>query len=418
MNKKKSFYPWIIMVCCFIIQGLSVGLVFNSRGQFLVPVSESLGLKLKDLTIYTLFMGVASFAFMPFAGKLIRKIDVRIATGGSLVLFAVSSIIFSLSKGLTGFFIGGALSGLAMPLGYTLTIPLILDNWFIEKKGLVFGIVSSASGIFAAIANPLLAGIIEKFGWQWGYILQAAIFLVITVPIAVFVLRMHPDDKGLEPYGYDSSKGIIDRGEHSYTGVPAKTAVKSLTFIMITITGIIVGVSATFSQMLQGYIMSLGKSAVFAASMVSISMIGNVFCKLLLGAISDKSGTDKALYFGIVMSIVSFVMLYFNKIAPLMYAGSFISGMVAALYAGIFPITIKDLFGGREYGTIFSYFSMAISFSSIFGLNIYGNILDIFGGYIPALAISEAGLLLALLTAVIAYRSKKKLIITTEEPEI
>jgi MFS family permease len=418
MKNKKSFYPWVIMVCCFIIQGLSVGLVFNSRGQFLVPVSESLGLKLKDLTMYTLFMGVASFAFMPFAAKLIRKIDVRIATGCSLVLFAVSSIVFSLSKGLTGFFIGGALSGLAMPLGYTLTMPLVLDNWFVEKKGLVFGIVSSASGIFAAISNPLLAGIIEKFGWQCGYRFQASIFLFITVPVAVFVLRMHPSDKGLEPYGYDPSKDAVGREEPSNTGVSSKTAVKSLTFLMIIITGIIVGVTATFSQMLQGYIMSLGKSAVFAATIVSISMIGNVFCKLFLGAISDKSGTDKALYFGIVMSIVSFVMLYFNRIVPLIYIGSFISGMVAALYSGVFPITIKDLFGGREYGTIFSYFSMAISFSSVFGLNIYGNILDIFGGYIPALAFSEACLLLALITAVIAYRSKKKLVFTTEEPKV
>ena len=418
MKNKKSFYPWVIMVCCFIIQGLSVGLVINSRGQFLVPVSESLGLKLKDLTMYTLFMGVASFAFMPFAAKLIRRIDVRIATGCSLVLFAISSIVFSLSKGFAGFFIGGAFSGLAMPLGYTLTIPLILDNWFVEKKGLVFGIVSSASGIFAAISNPLLAGIIEKFGWQWGYRFQAAIFLFITFPVAVFVLRMHPSDKGLEPYGYDPSKDAVDREEPSNTGVSSKTAVTSLTFLMITITGIIVGVSSTFTQMLQGYIMSLGKSAVFAASMVSITMVGNVFCKLFLGAISDKYGTDKALYFGIVMLIVSFVMLYFERIVLFIYFGSFLLGMVAALYAGIFPITIKDLFGGREYSTIFSYFSMVISFSSVFGLNIYGNILDIFGNYIPTLIISIAALVLALITALVAYRSKKKLVFTTEEPKV
>ena len=116
-------------------------------------------------------------------------------------------------------------------------------------------------------------------------------------------------------------------------------------------------------------------------------MAGNVVSKLLLGQLNDRFGLRTALAAGTAAVVTGFLLLLVDSL-PVRIVGSFLYGFSMAMSAIMIAITIRDVYGSRDYGDLLSYSSMASTLGTSVNIAIIGYMVDGFGrqrGYIISL---------------------------------
>src|SRR5205823_8906101 len=76
----------------------------------------------------------------------------------------------------------------------------IASRWFSARRGLVVGILGTATSTGQVTFIPLLMVILVTFGWRGASGLLAATAIGILVLVLIW-MRNEPSDVGLQPYG-------------------------------------------------------------------------------------------------------------------------------------------------------------------------------------------------------------------------
>jgi predicted MFS family arabinose efflux permease len=84
-----------------------------------------------------------------------------------------------------------------MALAFAATVT---DRWFTERRGLVTGILTAASASGQLVFLPLLSWIVERHDWRPAAV-TVTLAAAAVVPFVWLLLRDHPADVGLAPYG-------------------------------------------------------------------------------------------------------------------------------------------------------------------------------------------------------------------------
>ncbi|MFE0174239.1 MFS transporter [Streptomyces sp. NPDC059002] len=137
----------------------------------------------------------------PFAAALMDRFGIR-------KVVAVALAVIALGSGLTvwmdsawqlllcwGLLVGLGSGSMALAFAATVT-----NRWFTERRGLVTGILTAASASGQLIFLPVLSWIVEKHDWRPAAATVALAALAV-VPFVWLLLRDHPADVGLKPYG-------------------------------------------------------------------------------------------------------------------------------------------------------------------------------------------------------------------------
>ena len=137
----------------------------------------------------------------PFAAALMDRFGARRLVAGALVMLAAGAALTSVMTWAWQFTVfWGVLTGLgsgSLALAFAASLA---GRWFAERRGLVTGLLTAASGAGQLVLLPLLARIVERHGWRPALVALALAAAVAAVP-AWLVLRDHPADAGLKPYG-------------------------------------------------------------------------------------------------------------------------------------------------------------------------------------------------------------------------
>ncbi|MYR54988.1 MFS transporter [Streptomyces sp. SID625] len=157
-----------------------------SRGT--IGVAVSLNLALYGLTA-------------PFAAALMDRFGIRRVVAFALVVIAVGSV---LTVWMTApwqlWLCWGLLVGLgsgSMALAFAATVT---NRWFTERRGLVSGILTAASASGQLIFLPILSWTVQSHGWRPAAVTVGLAALAV-VPFVWLLLRDHPADLGVRPYG-------------------------------------------------------------------------------------------------------------------------------------------------------------------------------------------------------------------------
>ncbi len=86
----------------------------------------------------------------------------------SAVCCGLVPIGYSFSTRLWQFYALAVINGLMINGITMMAIGVLVNNWFIQKKGIAIGISYSGLRMMAAIMVPVAGSVIENFGWQWG----------------------------------------------------------------------------------------------------------------------------------------------------------------------------------------------------------------------------------------------------------
>ncbi|MER7836324.1 MFS transporter [Streptomyces sp. NPDC096040] len=137
----------------------------------------------------------------PFAAALMDRFGIRRVVAVALTVIAVGSgLTVWMTAAWQLVLCWGLLVGLgsgSMALAFAATVT---NRWFTTRRGLVSGILTAGSASGQLIFLPLLSWMVERYDWRPAAVTVALAALAV-VPFVWLLLRDHPADVGLKPYG-------------------------------------------------------------------------------------------------------------------------------------------------------------------------------------------------------------------------
>lgn len=361
MNKKGGiFYGWWILAAGFLIMTFLYAPIANLVSLFTKPVTEELGFGRAEFTMYYTVMATTAMIIAPIAGRLMKKLDVRVYMTIFTLLGAGAYIGFSFATELIHFLLFAVPMGMALAGAGLIPVSVLITNWFNAKRGLSLGIALSGTGFGSMILSPLVTWIITAYGWRTAYLMIGILILVVLVPLIVFVIKVSPADKGLLPLGEEQA--AEDAPAKELAGVTQKEAFKSVSFWALC-AGILVGGIVVNSMIINlvPYLTDIGTPAQQAALLLSLASAMVIAAKLLVGRLYDKLGLIKTLTFIVASDIICFLFLLKGNLLILGILFTIFSALGSTAVIVTPAYLTAALFGEKEYSSKYGTVSLFTS---------------------------------------------------------
>ncbi len=216
-------FAWIVVGVVFLTLLAGAG-VRSAPSVLIVPLQNAFGWDRATISI-AISVNIALYGLLgPFAAAVMQRFGIRRTVLGALCLMVVgvgSTLFMSEPWHLImtwGVLVGSACGVVALVLG-----AVIVNRWFVERRGLVMGMLTASMATGQLVFLPLLADLTGDYGWKvvpWVVGSAAALVGVLVF----FLLPERPEDVGVQPLGAASDAPPAA----AVTGNPAVTAVMTL----------------------------------------------------------------------------------------------------------------------------------------------------------------------------------------------
>jgi len=200
---RRVHYAWVVAATTFVVLMMAAG--FRATPSVLVvPLGHEFGWS------RALIGGAVAFNLLvygtgaPFAAALIDRFGIRRVTVVATLTVAVGAGLTTVMTQawqlylLWGLVVGAATGAIAVPLA-----AIVANRWFVQRRGLVTGLLTSSNASGQLVFLPVLAVIIGARGWRAAALTIALVAVFIVAPLAWIFLRNSPASMGLAPYGGD-----------------------------------------------------------------------------------------------------------------------------------------------------------------------------------------------------------------------
>lgn len=390
--KHSIFYGWHVVLINLLALASGTGLVNNSAGQFLKPLTEALRIGRSEASMYNACMTVAMLLLVPQLTRLLKIARPRtLSTLGALCV-AGGWFCLSFAQSRWHLYACAAVIGVGLSFTGTSMVAIIVGNWFVRNKGKALGVALLGSALGALIYNPLCAVLIDHYGFRAAYRLTALILLCGMLPyMAGYAFR--PRDKGLEPLGLERAdapgenggpavRTAVEADGLTYDQARRTPAFAAICFIAFTLNLCTIGV---YTQ-LQAYLTDVGYAAVLAASLVGLVSLCNGFAKMFFGWLDDKIGTRRNYLVSMGILFGGLIcMLAVGRSPMLAYAAAVLFGLGLSCPTIITPMVTMAALGQRDFTGIYSRVGFFTYLGSTCGPVASGLAYDLTGSYASAI---------------------------------
>ncbi|HZD40124.1 MAG TPA: MFS transporter [Terriglobales bacterium] len=361
------FYGWLVLVLSFLTTLTSAG-IRSSPTVLIHPLETEFGWSRAAIAsaigLNLLLFGVAA----PVSGWLLDRFGPRRVMLGSLMLLAcgisgttVMSQFWQFVL-LWGIVVAAGAGGVGSVLSAT-----VGNRWFVARRGLVLGILNSASSTGQLIFIPLFMYMIAHAGWRHGSVILFFV-AVSLIPLIYFLMCNDPADIGLEPYGANDPKVEAGGGLASLRGaargagsIKLRDVFRTPTFWMLAGSYFVCGGTANglIGTHLIPHEIDIGIPQVTAASIVGVMGGLNFVGTILSGWMVDRVQPRKWLALVFALRGLSLFILPFVHD----FEGLFLFATIYGLdwFATVPPIITltADTFGRQNVGKVYGWIFMS-----------------------------------------------------------
>jgi MFS family permease len=439
MKKPKLFYGWWMVLGGTIVMAFSTPMVNALSSLYVVPITEDLGLTRSAYVLTSTITAIAAILILPVIGsRMTHQNMIRIQIGATVVL-AMAYASFAAAQNLFHLYISSFFIGLTFMAAGMIPVSVMVANWFVKKQGLAMSIVLAGIGLGGTILSPLMTRLILNYGWRFSRLFLSSAYLVLILPILMFLIKATPEEKGLRAYGEEDASAETEAeadafqtqkkytqlevlieplsfeteavyqnrpGRHAKAPrVAGKSGYRILFMVGMLTSGIICGggtqhISA-FNQDFHG--------AVFAGLVVSVYAFAGIFGKLLLGWINDRFGSSESLIFGGVLFAASFaLMAVFEQSQGVMILAAVFFGIGISIGSVNTNLLTYAIFGKAEFSHMFGVSKSVQQAGMALGPLILALFYDTQGDYRMAWIFSTVICVLTVLSLVKSHRLSKR----------
>ena len=351
---RKVFYGWWVVTATSIINLWAAGAFFYSFTAFFNPIVEEFGWSYTATSIAAALRSIEGGVASPIVGLASDRLGSRrlLIIGG--ILSGAGFILFSRIGSLWEFYS----VFIFISIGVSLLVPIpawtVATKWFVKKRALVLGILTTSTGIGGILIYGTTL-LIDIYGWRVALAVIGLGFWVVVVPLACAV-RQSPSEMNLLPDGDPpNDPGTVASQGASYDqeGFTLFEALRTRSFWTLTLIstvsgGALHGVMVHVMPHFLSIEMAHGESSLIASLLIVISVFGRFGSGWLSGRVDGRS----LLAMGLLLQALGCLLL--------IWADSFWKAMlVVATFGpgagGLITLRVvlqADYFGQKAFGAV------------------------------------------------------------------
>jgi predicted MFS family arabinose efflux permease len=369
---------WLVVVGSGLIMALNV-LMFLGGGLLLPPVAVTLRVSLGSVMVFTSINALSGAIVMSTVGPLlIRRVGVRpliLITG---VVSGISLYAISYVSGLPALFVAAFTAGCLMPLSTQMGGAVLINEWFVKRRGTMLGIVMSTASLGGIVAGTVLPQVVISGGWQLGFRVLGLTNMGVCLVTGLFLVRDRPSHVNLRPYGAFDDVAHGDMGRSHGT---ASAAFASPQFIALTIGLVIFSMLMAMQQHFPPLMKEHGLSLEAAGTLLAMLSVANIGATLLFGVMNDRLGP-------LISAALSFTLLVVALglfVASSGYAPQAVAILVYSIPAItspiITPILYRYTFGDKHLVALLGIGIATMPVGVALGAPLWGLVKDSTGSY-------------------------------------
>lgn len=385
---KNKSHLFVLVVCCCIVAA-SIGMLTNSAGVFFTPIAEDLGVG-KGAVSMSLTLANIAYAFGGLMTvKVIHENNFKKMVFLFGTVYAISTALLSIAQSVFLLYVFSLIRGASTGIAGMVLVTILINNHYKEGVGFATSIALGFSGIAGALLSLVFSWMIGIAGWRLTYVVEGILAFFLYLPCIVGPVSLNNRIKEDAVESKDTTT--------STTGVvplPIFVLVCAYTFLIASVTA------------LPQHFPSLASTAAVGSLMVSVTMVMNTAGKIILGAISDKIGAEKALEGYGVLVVIGLVVLVVCKSHPIfLIVGAVLVGLVYAM-AAVGPVLLSQNLFRESYNAYYPKVSLVGTISNALFTTAVGFVYDIANSYDPALWLVALFAIIAIGTLVYANKIK------------
>lgn len=378
----------VLVVCCCIVAA-SIGMLTNSAGVFFTPIAEDLGVG-KGAVSMSLTLANIAYAFGGLMTvKVIHENNFKKMVFLFGTVYAISTALLSIAQSVFLLYVFSLIRGASTGIAGMVLVTILINNHYKEGVGFATSIALGFSGIAGALLSLVFSWMIGIAGWRLTYVVEGILAFFLYLPCIVGPVSLNNRIKEDAVESKDTTT--------STTGVvplPIFVLVCAYTFLIASVTA------------LPQHFPSLASTAAVGSLMVSVTMVMNTAGKIILGAISDKIGAEKALEgYGVLVVIGLLVLVSFKSHPIFSIVGAVLVGLVYAM-AAVGPVLLSQNLFRESYNAYYPKVSLVGTISNALFTTAVGFVYDIANSYDPAVWLVVLFAIIAIGTLVYANKIK------------
>ncbi|QHW31117.1 MFS transporter [Paenibacillus rhizovicinus] len=359
-SPSKLYYGWIVVLVAFVTLLVSAG-IRSMPSIFMVPFETEFGWERSGIS-GVISVGIFLYGLVgPFSAALLAKFGIRRMMVISLIILAGSLAVTPLMTQLWQYqLLWGVVSGLATGMMANVLGVTVASRWFVQRRGLVVGVLTASAATGQLLFLPLLARITVHEGWRYAVYTAVAVVLALAVVVAIF-MRNHPYDVGAAAYGTEEVvKPDPFRGSIFLTPLlTLRDAMKNKTFWLLAGTFFFCGFST--NGLIGTHLIAAcgdhGIEEVTAAGLLAFMGIFDLFGTTMSGWFTDRFDSRKLLfwYYGLRGLSLIFLPYALNATPTMLIVFSVFYGLD---WIATVPPTVKlaaQEFGKERAGMVFGW---------------------------------------------------------------
>lgn len=383
---------WRAVVSGAAGMGAGLGLYSMVNSVFIIPLQAEFGWTRSELA-FSNVIGLIALLTLPFLGAVVDKYDSRRVALSGLVLLALSYVALSQQPGVLWVYY---LTLLLMTLFGLTTGPMIftkvVNTWFHNSRGLALGLTMSGITLTSMALLPLLAHIIEIWGWRWAFVCFGMVPLFIGFPLVAWGLKPAPAGYLTDITG---STGEVDIQSGS---VPMMKAVTSAKFWLLG--GALIAANVAVGGMLhqmQPLLVAQGFSTIEAANLGVVFFAAVAIGRLSSGWLLDRYWPAAVAAVYLLLPLVG-IAVFLSDVSAVYWVGIpavLFLGLAQGAEVDFLAYLVPRYFGLGNYGKLFGIMLVMLATSMASGGFIFGLLFDRFGDYRAALMLAAVGYICA-----------------------
>ena len=385
MKWQRLYYGWIIVLSCFGINAVVHGIRY-SFGVFFKSLSSDFELSRAATSGITGIYWVLCGGFALLGGWLLDKYGPKkivlvmgVLTGLSLIATSRAATTWQLFLTYSVLLSGGT--------GAVYSVLMVtIQRWFVQRRGLATGIVSSGVGIGTIIMTPLTAYLVAVWGWRTTYLVMGLVMGAIFACLS-FSLKRDPAEMGLQPEGAKLPSGVLP--EIAVTAKkgsgPLKQAMRTRNFWLMAV----IWSTWAFSLLLVlthlvPHLTDIAISTTTAATITGMIGIVSIAGRLGSGWLTDRISRRTATILSILLQAGALFLLAWTRQTGMFYLFAVVYGLG---YGALDPASlglIGDTFDLRYLGRIMGAILVFWEAGAGIGAEVGGIIYDATGSYFTA----------------------------------
>jgi len=387
-RKPRIFYGYWLVAVAFVFMLLSYGCGSFVFSLFVNPLQATFGWSRGQVMVgFTLFFSVQGLV-SPLVGRLVDRFGPRVVIAAGAIAMGLGFLLASRAVSLYMFYAGYVIIGAGSSGMGIVPCSAFISKWFRRRRGTALGVMAAGMGVGGLIMAPLVAHLLQGFGWRAAYFTMAVIIWAVTVPLALVVVRTRPSDRGLNPDG-DPEPAALDANAPGRSldneGLSLRQVSRHPAVWLLGLSFFVSGFSNTGALHAPvPFLEDIGFPTATAATALGTLGLGSAAGKVFFGWLCDRVPPKRATALGLGLQLAGvLVLLSIRADSPLVliWVYALLLGFGIGSWFPTMSVLVSSNFGLAYYGSVFGVIAFLESTGTSLGPLFAGLVFDATGTY-------------------------------------